>query len=231
MRLKAFFLKDILFQWKQGIHFYYMIVTFLYILLLWLLPSRFRSAGCLIILFSDPTVLGFFFSGIVLYLDKEILPSLFITPLRMDEYIVSRIISFFLISFGISFVLLLLFLPGNFNALFLFLGLAASAPFFTICGMIAALYFKDSGTFLIIGGSSIALFALPFLELLPIRIYPLYLPTRSTLQLFQMSLGLNPLKGNPLIFFGIAILESAAVFAVFRYRLHQFLSGTIRKPS
>ncbi len=91
---------DMLFQYRQGFYIAYGFVTLFYVILLKLLPEEFAQAIFPFILFTDISVLGFFFIGGILLLERgqSSLDALFVTPLRVSEYLLSKVISLSLLA-------------------------------------------------------------------------------------------------------------------------------------
>ncbi len=234
-QLSAFIRQDIRFQGQQGIYFLYLFFASLFILLLRLLPLSARRITATLLLLSDPTVLGFFFSGVILYTEREILPSLFITPLKVETYLMSRVLSFLGLSLLLSLVILVSSAAPDLRFFWLVPGLVLSAPFFTLAGIALSLRFKDVISFLILGGLMMTLFFLPFLELLPFRTFPVYLPTRSALQFFRLALGTAaPEIYSPRDLFTtglISLAETALLFSLCRRDIGKLLGGARRDKS
>ena len=232
-QMSAFIRQDIRFQGQQGIYFLYLFFAFLFILLLRLIPPSARRVTATLLLLSDPTVLGFFFSGVILYTEREILPSLFITPLRVESYLLCRILSLLGLSFLLSMIILVSTAVPDLRFLWLVPGLFLSAPFFTLAGIALSLRFRDVISFLILGGLMMTLFFLPFLELLPFKTFPVYLPTRSALQFFRLALGTaEPGTYSPrdLLTTGlISLTETALLFSLCRRDIGKLLGGKSRR--
>ena len=92
MRLINAFLHDMRFQARHGFFVAYLIVCIMYILFLRFLPIEIRPVVLAVIIFSDTSVLGAFFIGGIILLEKEqrIHGGIFTTPLTPVEYIISK---------------------------------------------------------------------------------------------------------------------------------------------
>lgn len=124
---------DVKFQFRQGFYLVYGIVTIIYIILLNLLSPNLRSTLGPIILLSDPSFLGFFFIGAILYYEKEqrVTSALFVTPVSYMEYLVGKILSLTLLSILVT-VVIALFSFGIFiNWISLIVGITLTATLFT----------------------------------------------------------------------------------------------------
>jgi fluoroquinolone transport system permease protein len=95
MRIKNLLLGDIKFQVTYGFYFVYTVFTLLYILLLFALPESARNKVATILIYSDPAAMGLFFMGAIVLLEKSqrVLNSIAVSPVKVSEYIVSKVIS------------------------------------------------------------------------------------------------------------------------------------------
>lgn len=141
MRLISSLKQDITFQYRHGFYYAYLVVTIIYIFILKFLPASYQNDFLVFVIFSDTSILGYFFIGGIVLLEKGqgILNNIFITPLRLYEYIISKALSLSFLSLLASITIvffthcppinLSLFMAGVFlsNLCFTFLGLAISA--------------------------------------------------------------------------------------------------------
>ncbi|MBD2871778.1 fluoroquinolone export ABC transporter permease subunit [Paenibacillus arenilitoris] len=100
MRLLAAFLNDVRFQWRHRFYFVYLLVCSLYLLLLHAIPAAYKETVTVLLTFSDPSALGLIFAGGIVLLEKDqgIHVSLFVTPLRLREYLLGKSASLALLS-------------------------------------------------------------------------------------------------------------------------------------
>ena len=100
MRLMKAIKADMLFQFKQGFYFVYVFVVVMYLILLSFLPEKIFLIATPLVVFSDPSVLGLFFMGGIILLEKGqgVLTVLVVSPLRTAEYILAKVISLGFIS-------------------------------------------------------------------------------------------------------------------------------------
>jgi fluoroquinolone transport system permease protein len=72
----------------------------MYLIILSFLPENILSVALPVVVFSDPSVLGLFFIGGIILLEKGqgVLMVLVVTPLRSIEYILAKVISLSIIS-------------------------------------------------------------------------------------------------------------------------------------
>lgn len=178
-RIKNALLADIRFQFKQGFYYVYAAVTLLYIIVFLQIPKEALILTLPAAIFSDPSLLGFIFIGAIFLLEKDqgIFQYLSITPLRLKEYIIAKVISLCLLSIIVSFVLAII-IGTRFDPLILFLGCLLSSAFFTLIGMYAVCGCKSINQFfsvliaymIILLIPAIAMFNIPytgFLKALP----------------------------------------------------------------
>ena len=131
---------DILFQFRHGLYYAAAFVAVFYILLLRNLPEGIRETVSVVLLFSDTSILGFFFIGGIILLEKaqKTLSSVFVTPLSVTEYFISKTISLTLLAviIGIFIMITVNGIPP-YPVLFLS-GIIFSSIFFTLIGIIVA---------------------------------------------------------------------------------------------
>lgn len=100
-RMWATLKNDLKFQYRHGFYWAYLIVLAVYIaVLVNLPPGEIKIKAAIFILFSDTAVVGIFFIGALILLEKgqNILESLFVTPLKLSEYLISKYFSLTLLA-------------------------------------------------------------------------------------------------------------------------------------
>lgn len=140
MRIINSLINDIKFQFKYGFYLVYLIITMVYIGVIFALPTSLRHVSSAVIMFSDPAALGFFFMGAIVLFEKSemVLNSLFISPLKIDEYIFSKIVSLGLISTFVGIVIATMTSYENINIVSLVIGLTLGSMLFSLAGLIVA---------------------------------------------------------------------------------------------
>lgn len=150
MRLKNLILSDIRFQIKHGFYFLYIVITLLYITILSLVPELYKSKVTSLIIFSDPATLGLFFMGAIILLEKSqrVLSSIAVSPVKIWEYIFSKVMSLSFIGTLVAVLIgvssgsdnLFWGLVGTFlgSVLFSFVGIIVGANISSINGFIVA---------------------------------------------------------------------------------------------
>ena len=161
---------DLRFQWRHGILTAYGVVVVLYAGVLRLVAADFRPALLLGLLFSDVSVLGFFFVGGVVLLEKSqgVLSPLFITPLRPGHYLVSKTATLTGLSLGFGVLLTVCSGISPMHWGWILLSLVLMAALFTVSGLALAMrarnlnaYFALSVPAYLLFTGPVALIALP----------------------------------------------------------------------
>ncbi|MDO9680631.1 MAG: hypothetical protein Q7262_06400, partial [Bacteroidales bacterium] len=100
MRFLSAIWSDIRFQIKQGFYLVYLIITIMYLIILSMLPENVLSIALPLVVFSDPSVLGLFFIGGIILLEKSqgVMMAIVVTPLKTEEYVLSKAISLAFVS-------------------------------------------------------------------------------------------------------------------------------------
>lgn len=131
---------DISFQFKQGFYFVYIALTFIYMVIMSLLPDKLLNTFIPLVVFSDPSVVGFFFIGGIVMLEKVqgILQYIVVTPLRTKEYLLAKVISLSLLAEAAGLAITAVTHKGSVNWVLLFIGILLSSVFFTLFGFIVA---------------------------------------------------------------------------------------------
>ena len=91
---------DALFLFRSGLHIIYLVITMVYLIMIRLLPMDFRDWIVPFLVFADPAMLGFFFIGSLVLIEKQqgIVDLRHITPVTKLELISGKIINLTLIS-------------------------------------------------------------------------------------------------------------------------------------
>jgi len=170
MRFLQALKQDIRYQFRNGFYYVYLFVSIIYIVILFKLPNEIQGIVTAMVIFSDPAMLGFFFIGAIILLEKEenIFEALFITPLRVKEFIGARIFSLTAISLLTSFLIAIVVRGFAFNYILLFISLCLTAIFFTLQGLTIAVVTKTVNEYLIYSIIYSFILVIPIFELLNI---------------------------------------------------------------
>jgi fluoroquinolone transport system permease protein len=122
---------------KQGFYFVYVIITIMYLLILSFLPKEALSIALPLVVFSDPSILGLFFIGGIIMLEKAqgVLMIIVVSPLRTMEYILAKVLSLAFISVLAAFVITGFSNYESVNWLLLLISTILTSSIFTMIGI------------------------------------------------------------------------------------------------
>ncbi len=190
MRLLAALRQDIQFQFRHGFYYVYAILTILYIITLRLLPENLVHPTLTIILFTDICTLGFTFIGAIVLLERgqNLTESLFVTPLRLYEYLLAKIISFLMLSASSAFLIMLGAAVGGQDIVWFVFGAVFSSLIYTLFGLVFAARARHVNDYFVKSLGIGLLISLPILAYLKFFDTPLFyfFPTRATLVLLDV---------------------------------------------
>lgn len=191
MRGITLFIFDLRFQWRHGFYFVYLLVCAAYWVLLRFIPEPYREETALVLAFSDPCAIGLIMAGGIVLLERDqgIHDPLFVSPIHVREYLLSKAASLSVLSLIAGWIIHLSSgsLPDStigFSA-----GILLTSSFMTLLSIgVAARYRTINGFILMVQA-----YALPFV--LPLLGYFdwwytdlfLLLPTEGTLRLLDTS--------------------------------------------
>lgn len=100
MRTMHAIASDVRFQIRHGFYGVYVLVCGLYVLLLHNISPGYKEKTALLLTFSDPGAIGLILAGGIVLLEKDqgVYDSLFVTPLRLREYLIAKAVSISVIS-------------------------------------------------------------------------------------------------------------------------------------
>lgn len=181
---------DVLFQLRHGFYYAYLFITSAYVLALLNIPDNIRPLVITGLIFTDTSMLGFFFIGAIVLLEKgqNIHESIFVTPFRIYEYFFSKVLSLMLISL-LSSSLIVFLTYANFERVTIFIiGLAMSSSLYTLIGFVFASGAKNVNDYFAKSLGLGLLISLPILEYYGlIESYIFYLfPTKATIILIDV---------------------------------------------
>ncbi|WP_273326712.1 ABC transporter permease [Vallitalea guaymasensis] len=152
MRMTGALKTDFKFQMKQGFYIIYFFLTIIYMVILSMIPKEFKNIILPIIVFSDPSVVGFFFIGGIIMLEKlqGIINYIVVTPLSIKEYILSKVFTLSLLAViageAITFVSIN---SGSVNNIILAIGIFISSVFFILIGIIVVVGCKTLNQYMV----------------------------------------------------------------------------------
>ncbi len=184
---------DVRYQYRYGFYFIYAFMIAFFVLIVRLIPQSWHQTALAVVLLSDPALLGFFFIGGLLQLERGegLLYALFQTPLRPHEYLLSKAASLGLLStLAGCLIALLTGAPGVRYALLIPIIFVISATF-TLFGVGISINLKTMNAFLSIHGSLETTLMIPVLLMMLGVNFPLlkWTPTGAGYLLVQSAIG------------------------------------------
>ncbi len=150
MRRRALFIGDVIFQFKYGFYFIYLVFSVLYISLLFAFPAGWRKTAGILMIFSDPAAMGLYFMGAIVLFEKSerVLNSIAISPVKPWEYVLSKLNSIAVIS---TLVAVVIGLSGGFvmNAVWFIISVFLCSCLFSAVGLIIAAKISTLNEFII----------------------------------------------------------------------------------
>lgn len=189
MRIRSLLKQDIIFQFRHRFYYAYFFIIAVYFSILMNVEGVIKEFLTVIILFSDTTVLGFFFVGGLLLLerDQNILQSLFVTPIKLYEYLFSKAFSLTILAMAASFLVAFSAFGIPKNLFFFSAGVVLSSTFFIFTGISIAVRSKTVNRYFFNAIVFTMLLFAPLLDLFGIlrsRFFLLF-PTHGSILLFK----------------------------------------------
>jgi len=223
-RVASALLFDLRFQWRHGFYYAYALLCALYTALLHFVPDACLTQAVVLLTFSDPSALGLLFAGGLLLLERGqgIHDCLFMTPLRLGEYMLGKTLALALLSAAAAFAVHAGSAgwpehPGLFAA-----GVVPTSAFFTLIGLMLAARSRTLNGFMLLTQAGTLVFVLPLLGYVGIGSdSPLYglLPTRATLLLLDSAYRQTHSTGDLAVSTLSLLLWLGAAFALTRRTL------------
>lgn len=110
--MKQILLYDIKLQWRQGFWGIYFFLSLAFLLILFSIPTENRQMVSSLFILTDTSMLGIIFVGALILFEKQqnVMQSLFVTPLTLRNYLLSKTLSLGLLVFTMS---LFIYLPTS----------------------------------------------------------------------------------------------------------------------
>ncbi len=173
---------------------------------------------------TDPATIGFFFVGLGISIEyrHQILPALFVTPIHMHSYLLSRIIAISMVGWVCAVVLALLVLGLSFNVFHFSFGVLSISLFSALLGVICISYTYEFLTF--------ALYSIPvflffvtiplinYLGLIKLGIAAYVFPVQPGLTLIVNSYANTPVMSEIVLSYLLVLLWLIGMY-VLAYRI------------
>ena len=222
MRLISAIWADLRFQMKQGFLLVYVAITIMYLVILSFLPADILRITLPLVVFSDPSVLGMFFIGGIILLEKSqgVLTVLVVTPLRTEEYVIAKVISLTIIGVLIACAITGF---GNYqgvNWLLLIVSTALTSGIFTMLGIIINAGCNTVNEYMLETSGYMLLFIIPCFSLVGFPYSNLFtiVPSVAALRLMLGAyMGIAWLEA-----IGLILLLIAANYLLFKWTVRVF---------
>ncbi|MDY6917522.1 MAG: hypothetical protein SVP26_06195 [Chloroflexota bacterium] len=223
MRTVACLKNDVRLQFRHRFYYVYLVVTALYIAILLLLTEGARYTLLPVIVLTDPGLVGFLFIGGIVLLEKgdQTLQALFITPLRLHEYLVAKVISLTLLAIVATLVIAIAVAGFSFNVALLVLGVGLTSFFFTLIGIVAVSRFNTLSEYVVFAGFGVNIvLLLPLLEYFDLMTTPVFyvFPTTASLLLLQGAFQSQSLSAGELAYGVLSLVAWTALAYLWAYR-------------
>jgi fluoroquinolone transport system permease protein len=183
--------RDLRLQWRQGFWLAYALVCLAYVLVLQLFGPGLRALLTTLVVFSDPSVLGFFFIGGLMLLERKegTLVGGFASPLRVEEWMLAKLGSLTLLAVAAGFAIALPLCAGCVRPLWLLAAIVPTSTCFVLVGIIAGTRFSTVNRYLFGGGLLSMPLLLPMLAPLGVWDTPAFdlLPSGAALELLEIA--------------------------------------------
>lgn len=169
-RFAAAFRNDLRLQFRHGFYYVYLVLAIIYVIILRVLPAAARDLLLPLVIFTDPAIAGFYFIGAIVLLERAdgTQQALFITPLRIRDYFLSKVLSLSALALATSLAIALFAVGPVFNILALIIGVTLTSVLFVLLGLAFVSRFKVLNIYLFSAGLAVALMSLPLLGFLNI---------------------------------------------------------------
>lgn len=221
---------DIRFQLRHGIYGVYVLVCGLYIWLLHHIPlGGYREMTALLLTFSDPSAVGLIIAGGIVLLERDqgVLAPLFVTPIRLYEYLFGKVFSLCLVSLVAAWAIHMFSLGLPLAPFRFSLGVVLTSSFFTLLSMGIVVRCRSMNSFLLWSQVYAFPFTLPILGLFGIGDMTLYgwLPTSGSFILLKTAF--EHVSGKETLYaMAVLVIGNAGVYA---WASRSFRQAVLRK--
>lgn len=218
--------RDLRLQWRHGFWLAYAFVCLSYVLVLQLFGPGLRELLTTLVVFSDPAVLGFFFIGGLMLLERGdgTLDGAFASPLGVGEWIAAKLASLTLLALAASFAIALPLCAGCVRPLWLVAAVIPTSTCFVLVGIVAGTRCSTVNRYLLGGGLMSLPLLVPMLAPLGIVDLPVFdlLPAGAALELLEIGLGRRAAQPWP-------VLRSLAVLGAWNLALWSWAKAWMRR--
>lgn len=196
-------------------------LSIIYICIINVFPTFMREKIVIIMIYSDPAAMGLFFMGAIVLLEKSqrVLNSLAVSPVKVSEYILSKVISLGVIS---SIVAMFIAITLNLdNIIISTIGTFFSSIIFSLLGLILASKASSLNQFIVLSiPIEIICFIPPILNVL--------LDTKSYANLYPFNICISLISGDK-NFIMINILILISIIIIIYFITYYFICSSWKK--
>ncbi|MBD3239569.1 MAG: hypothetical protein GF331_03215 [Chitinivibrionales bacterium] len=194
-RFAALLRHDMVFQFRHGFYYAYLVATLAYIGIIYVLPPVAREKATLLVIFTDTSLLGMFFVGALVLLerDQNTLAPLFVTPVSLLEYLVSKAVSLTAIALLSSLTIYVAIQGPDMGVGLVAVAVTGASLFFTLIGLSIAARSRSVPDYFIRSLGWGLLLCLPMVDYFGVVRSPLFyvLPPQPVLVLLDQSFGVE----------------------------------------
>ncbi len=203
-------------------------VTSLYLLVFYFLPSESIEPLLVLLILSDPTMLGFMFIGALVLFEKDAntLQALVVTPLLPAHYIVAKAAALTLLALVCSLVMAIAGYGWHFNVVCLMVGVIYGSLLFVLIGIAGVARCRTFNQYIIIMPFTLIPLTLPFYNLFVEKelLWLYVFPTQGVIILTKAAFG--NVAGWKLLYGSIYPLP--ALVLAYRFAHSSFVTHVIR---
>lgn len=194
-RVRVALANDLRQQWRYGAWFAYALVALAYLILLRLIPDAWGVDALILelVVFSDPSVLGLFFLGGLMLLERgeQTMQGCFVTPLAISEWLVAKAGSLTLLATLASFAIAAPLAGAALRPGLLLLAVVPTSVCFVLLGVAIATRCTTVNRYLFVSALVTLPLMVPMLSRLGVVDSPLFvlLPSGAALDLLAAALG------------------------------------------
>jgi fluoroquinolone transport system permease protein len=146
-----------LIKWDFRLQFKYNLIyaaaytaAFLFLILHFLVPHSHLKLFLPFILFTDPAIIGFYFLGALIFFERSerTLQGLMVTPVRLTEYFLSKIITLTVIALSISYIVVITTYGLDIDHCALILAIGLTSVFYVLIGFIFVVRVRSFNVYL-----------------------------------------------------------------------------------
>lgn len=212
---------DFLLQWRYKLIAAGIFITAFYTVLLKQLPITALKTITPLIFFTDTAIIGFYFLGALIFFERSenTLEGLMVTPLKIKEYFISKIITLTVLALLMSLIITLFSYKDNLNIFLLITGISLMSCFYILIGFIAVVTVNSFSVYIM---SSLIYFLALFIPLFDyfgiVNHWTMYLfPTQPCLLLLKA--GFSSIKPWQTIYAIVYLTIWIYVMAIIAYKI------------